>query len=55
MKPLHRNLINIAAGPLFSSTGRFRNCMRINCASVRTERTDWAIQTLGELVKKQLS
>jgi DNA-binding transcriptional MocR family regulator len=47
--------INIAAGPLFSATGRFRNCMRINCASVRTERTDWAIQTLGELAKKQLA
>jgi DNA-binding transcriptional MocR family regulator len=46
--------INVAPGPLFSSTGRFRNCLRISCAAVRTDRTDWAIQALGELAKKQL-
>ena len=47
--------IAIAPGRLFSTTGRFGNCIRINCATVRTERTDWAIQQLGELAKRQIS
>lgn len=41
--------INVAPGPLFSSTARYRNCLRISCAHPRTPGIDWALKTLGQL------
>lgn len=45
--------INVAPGPLFSATGKYRNCLRISCAAPRSPRLDWAIQTLGRLAATQ--
>lgn len=43
--------INVAPGPLFSATGRFRNCIRLSCAYPRSPKIDWALQALGELAR----
>jgi DNA-binding transcriptional MocR family regulator len=47
--------ISIAPGPLFSASGRFRNCLRLNCALPWSERVARAVATLGRLAKSQLS
>ncbi len=39
--------ICIAPGPVFSSAGAFRNCVRLNFSHGLTERTDTAIRALG--------
>jgi DNA-binding transcriptional MocR family regulator len=36
-------------GPLFSVSGRYRNCLRLNCGYPFTPRTEAAIRLLGEL------
>jgi DNA-binding transcriptional MocR family regulator len=46
--------ISIAPGPLFSASGRFGNCLRLNCAVTWSERVEGAIATLGELAKAQV-
>lgn len=47
--------ISIAPGPLFSPSGDYRNCIRLNC-SVPTDATlERAIATLGRLVHEQLT
>jgi len=40
--------ICIAPGPVFSSTGAFRNCVRLNFSHGLTERTDKALKLLGQ-------
>jgi DNA-binding transcriptional MocR family regulator len=47
--------ISIAPGPLFSASGRFRNCLRLNCAVAWSERVARALATLGRLAKEQLA
>jgi DNA-binding transcriptional MocR family regulator len=44
--------IGIAPGQIFSSQGRFANCFRMSFGSPWSEKVEWAIKTLGELVKK---
>lgn len=41
--------IGIAPGPLFSASGRYRNCIRINCGVAWSERAERAIARVGEL------
>lgn len=41
--------ITIAPGSLFSLTGNFSHCFRLNCA-FWAEETRWAIETLGQIV-----
>lgn len=52
---LHRQAIadGIAfmPGPLFSSSGKFKNFMRLNCGNAWGEQIDSAIKHLGQLVK----
>lgn len=45
--------ITIAPGPIFSASGRFRNCVRLNAAQW-SERAARAVETLGALVHEQL-
>ena len=40
----------IAPGSLFSASGKYRNCLRINCALPLTERYREAISKLGEAI-----
>lgn len=47
-----REKISISPGPLFSVTGRFRNCIRLNCGNVWSERIETAIETVGKLARK---
>lgn len=46
--------INFAPGPLFSSTGGFRNYIRISCNKSWNKRTEQAIKKLGSLIKAML-
>ena len=41
--------ISIAPGPLFSASGGFRNCLRLNCSYPTDGRLEQAIVTLGRL------
>ena len=45
LSPFH---MGIAAGVLFNSTGKYKNCMRMNYASLHHEETEQAIKTIGE-------
>lgn len=42
--------IQTAPGSLFSASGKYRNCLRINCALPLTEKYREAIQKLGEAI-----
>lgn len=49
-RQLCRLKIQIAPGSLFSASGKYRNCLRINCALPLTERYREAISKLGEVI-----
>jgi len=49
-----RSKISLGPGTLFSSTGRYRNCIRMGCTERWSPRLEQGIVRLGELVKKQL-
>lgn len=46
--------ISIAPGLMFSPSGGYRNCLRLNCGLPWTEQTDWAMKTLGKLSQQHL-
>ncbi len=46
--------ITIAPGPIFSTDGRYRNCVRLNAACWNPA-VEVAIETLGRLAKEQLT
>lgn len=46
--------VSIAPGPLFSASGRFANCLRLNCAVPWSERVEKGVATVGALAKAQL-
>ncbi|AMV73640.1 PLP-dependent aminotransferase family protein [Desulfuromonas carbonis] len=46
-----RERISIAPGPLFSATGRFGNCLRLN-AAFYSEKAEGAVETLGRIAKE---
>ncbi|ROU00429.1 PLP-dependent aminotransferase family protein [Marinobacter sp. R17] len=46
--------INIAPGRMFSTTDKYEDYIRLNCANPWSERIEWAIRTLGELVATQM-
>jgi DNA-binding transcriptional MocR family regulator len=43
--------IGTAPGPIFSATGRFRHCLRLNAAVEWTQRVEWALAELGRLAR----
>jgi len=47
--------ISVAPGIMFSPTGAYRNCLRLNCGLPWSTEIEIAIQTLGRLSKEQLS
>ena len=49
-RQLCRLKLQIAPGSLFSASGKYRNCLRINCAMPLTDRHREAIQKVGEAV-----
>lgn len=50
-KQLCRLKIRVAPGSLFSASGKYRNCVRINCALPPNEKHQEVMQKLGEAVK----
>jgi DNA-binding transcriptional MocR family regulator len=40
---------------MFSPSGNYRNYLRLNCGIPWSEEIDLAMQTLGDLAKKQLN
>ncbi len=46
--------ISIAPGVMFSPTGAYRNCLRLNCGLPWSAEIEIAMQTLGRLCKEQL-
>jgi DNA-binding transcriptional MocR family regulator len=46
------NEINFAPGPLFSSSGGYRNYIRISCNNPANGKTETAIRKLGSLISK---
>lgn len=50
-KQLCRLKIQVAPGSLFSASGKYRNCVRINCALPPNEKHRDAMQKLGEALK----
>jgi DNA-binding transcriptional MocR family regulator len=47
--------INIAPGVMFSPSGHYRNCLRLNCGLPWSDTLEQAMQTLGQLCKRQLA
>lgn len=50
-KQLLHQKIQVAAGSLFSASGKYRNCVRINCALPPNEKHREVMQKLGEAIK----
>jgi DNA-binding transcriptional MocR family regulator len=44
--------ISICPGIVFSATGKYRNCIRINCGLLWTPQVEQAIPALGKLIKQ---
>lgn len=55
---LHRRAIEqkiaFMPGPLFSASGKFTNCLRLNCGNVWSVEVENAVQRLGALVHRSL-
>ncbi|GAB4237206.1 MAG: PLP-dependent aminotransferase family protein [Elainellaceae cyanobacterium] len=47
--------ISIAPGVMFSPSENYQNCFRLNCGIPWCEEVDRAMETLGQLVKRQLA
>jgi len=47
--------ICIAPGAMFSPSGNYQNCLRLNCGIPWTETVNQAVQKLGYLAKRQLA
>lgn len=47
--------INIAPGVMFSPSGHYRNCLRLNCGLPWSDTLEQSMQTLGQLCKRQLA
>jgi len=43
--------ISIAPGPIFSASGKYHNCLRLNCAQPWSDAIDRAIMTLGRMAE----
>ena len=46
--------VQIAVGPIFSASGKYRHCMRLSYALKLTPVVEKAVKTIGEAVKRQL-
>jgi len=46
--------VSFAPGSIFSPTGRYKNCMRLNAGFPWSEQIETAVQTLGRLAKSRI-
>lgn len=46
--------VSIAPGQIFSPSGSYRNCFRLNCGLPWSDEIEQAVQTLGQLIQQQL-
>lgn len=46
--------ISIAPGMIFSPSGGYNNCFRLNCGMPWSDEIDQAMQTLGKLIRQQM-
>ena len=46
--------VSIMPGTIFSTSGRFRNHIRLSCNQPWSEKLDQAVQTLGQICRKQI-
>jgi DNA-binding transcriptional MocR family regulator len=44
--------ISIAPGPIFSTTQKYKNCIRLSCGLPWSKSLEQAIHTLGDLANK---
>ncbi|MBW6087094.1 hypothetical protein HTS61_02650 [Escherichia coli] len=44
----------VAAGSIFSASGKYRNCLRINCALPLSETYREALKQIGEAVYRAM-
>jgi DNA-binding transcriptional MocR family regulator len=42
--------VGFAPGPLFSATGKYRNCFRLNFSEQNAEKREWAVKTLANVL-----
>ena len=47
----YQHQISIAPGSMFSASGAYQNCFRLNCGLPWSDQLDQAMQTLGKLIK----
>ena len=47
-----RRGISVAPGPIFSSTGRYRSCIRLNTGNPDLEQVEAAVRTLGQIAHR---
>ncbi|HGT8905079.1 TPA: GntR family transcriptional regulator, partial [Escherichia coli] len=53
-RQLCRMNIQVAAGSIFSASGKYRNCLRINCALPLSETYREALKQIGEAVYRAM-
>ena len=46
--------VAIAPGSIFSPSGKYGNCVRLNCQHAWSERTERAVETLGRIIRGML-
>ncbi|CDM92785.1 PLP-dependent aminotransferase family protein [Limnospira fusiformis SAG 85.79] len=49
----YQRQISIAPGTMFSASGNYQNCFRLNCGLLWSPKIDMAMKTLGELIANQ--
>ena len=53
-RQLYRMKIQVAAGSIFSASGKYRNCLRINCALPLSETNREALKQIGDAVYRAM-
>ena len=49
-----RENLSLAPGPMFTSTSRYKNCIRINCGIPWSDQSERSLARIGELARRQL-
>ncbi|MGC6387355.1 PLP-dependent aminotransferase family protein [Ewingella sp. S1.OA.A_B6] len=52
---LEQHKVQIAIGSIFSASGKYRNCLRINYAQPLTEIYEQAIQNIGQCIREMMA
>lgn len=46
--------VQVAVGPIFSASGKYRHCLRLNYANRMMPAIETAVKCIGETVEQQL-